>query len=113
MTRLIKITDRGVDAVEQHLSRFRDKKGNTFAANDIMIRELRKIARGEMEPTQIHKDFYAHELREMVRLRHMGSVSGRPNPSRYLNAQYATLLEYRIPVEEHVKNLYTELRVNS
>lgn len=104
----IKITNRGIDLVDEHLSRFVDNAGQPFANNTVMLRDLRNIASGKMKPTQIHRDFYAHELREMVRYRNAGVAAGEQLPlGRHLNAHYGTLREYRIPFEGHGDYLYT------
>ncbi len=104
----IKITNRGIDLVDGHLSRFVDDAGRPFANNTVMLRDLRQIAAGKMKPTQIHKDFYAHELREMVRYRNAGVPVGQQmSLGRHLNSHYATLREYSIPFKDHGDFLYT------
>ncbi|MET0089709.1 MAG: hypothetical protein ABW068_06760 [Candidatus Thiodiazotropha sp.] len=51
----IKFTDKGVDIVEKHTSRF-----GPDDANQHMIDRLRQISRGEIEPTQVDRNFYSH-----------------------------------------------------
>jgi hypothetical protein len=87
----IKFTDLGIDYLEDHLSRFKSPSGGMWDHNAAMINDLRKIARGELEATQIHRNFYSHELREMTRLRRLGSTSGPVDPFDYANTHYATV----------------------
>ncbi|TWT55522.1 hypothetical protein [Allorhodopirellula solitaria] len=103
----IKFTDLGIDYLEDHLSRFKSPSGGMWDHNAAMINDLRKIARGELEATQIHRNFYSHELREMTRLRRLGSTSGPVDPFDYANTHYATLFEYGIPWGDHGSYLYT------
>jgi hypothetical protein len=104
----IKITDRGIGVVENHLSRFRNPFGNTWGHNNAMLTRLRRIADGKLEATAKDLNFYAHELRESVRLRRLGSTSGKPSGTHYLNSHYATLKEYSIPFKDHELYLYTD-----
>ncbi|MDO5290733.1 MAG: hypothetical protein Q4F13_14035 [Pseudomonadota bacterium] len=90
----VRITDRGVDVVERHISRF-DYDG----ANDFMISRLRQISRGELEPTQWDLNYYTHELREYVRYRRLGWEVGAPDDimdrhTLWNNAHTATLEDY-------------------
>jgi hypothetical protein len=103
----IKFTDLGIDYLEDHLSRFKSPSGGMWDHNAAMINDLRKIARGVLEATQIHRNFYSHELREMTRLRRLGSTFGPVDPFDYANTHYATLFEYGIPWGEHGSYLYT------
>ena len=104
----IKVTTKGIDVVEGHLSRFRNGLGRLWDHNQAMLSDLKKIARGEKQASQVHLDFYAHELREFTRFRRLGSTSGPVNPNHYINAHYATLREYGIPFESHGNYLYTD-----
>ena len=66
-----------------------------------MIERLRQISRGEIEPTQVDRNFYSHELREYTRYRRLGWESGAPSNiddahSLWNNTHSATLEEYRI-----------------
>jgi len=54
-----KITKSGISKIKSHL-----KTVDYDVANDVMIERLEKIAKGEMEPTQIDKNYYTHELTE-------------------------------------------------
>ena len=103
----IRITDRGIDVVEGHLSRFTRPDGTPFGSNTAMLSDLRRIARGEIQATKVHRDYYAHELREFVRFRVRGFEAGMPHPSIYRNAHYATLKEYGIPFDNHADYLLT------
>ncbi|WP_217990197.1 hypothetical protein [Pseudomonas indica] len=93
----IKFTDRGIDVVEKHTARFGPDEANQY-----MIDRLRKIASGEIEPTQVDRNFYSHELREYVRYRRLGWETGQPvdlmqQRNLWNNTHTATLEEYRIP----------------
>lgn len=90
----IKITPRGVDFVEQHLSRFGADK-----PNEIMLVRLRQIAAGSLTPASQDVSFYAHELREMIRYKLLGYPTGEPPKSDearalWNNAHTATLEDY-------------------
>ena len=108
----IKVTDRGIGVVENHLSRFARPDGAPWGHNQAMIGRLKEISSGKLKATAEDLNFYAHELRESVRLRRLGSTSGPVNPSHYLNSHYATLREYGIPFENHGSYLYTENALN-
>ncbi|MGC8640172.1 MAG: colicin [Isosphaeraceae bacterium] len=86
----IKVTDRGIDALERHIGRF----GNDDA-NQVMVDRLRRIARGEIEPTQYDLNHYSHELREFVRYRRQGFPTGAGDDyDLWNNAHTATLEDY-------------------
>ena len=92
----IKFTDRGIDVVEKHTARF-----GPDDANQYMIDRLRQISRGEIEATQVDRNFYSHELREYVRYRRLGWEKGAPSNideahDLWNNTHTATLEEYRI-----------------
>ena len=92
----IKITPRGVDFMEQHLSRFGADK-----PNEVMLERLRQITAGSLTPTTQDLNFYAHELREMIRYKLLGYPTGEPqkrDEARLLwnNAHTATLEDYGI-----------------
>ena len=78
-----------------------------------MIRRLDKIAVGEMNPTQIDLDFYAHELREFVRYRQAGFTTGTAPQAFHNAAHYSTLREYGIPFENHPDYLHTSEALNA
>jgi hypothetical protein len=84
----IKVTDRGIDAVKRHIGRF----GND-EANQVMVSRLRRIARGEIEPTQCDLNYYAHELRESVRYRRQGFPTGAGDDYELWNNTHAATLE--------------------
>lgn len=69
----IRISDKGIEAVERHLARFGG--GDAEAA---MVERLRRISRGELPATDFDRAFYAHELRESVRYRRAGWAVGQP-----------------------------------
>jgi hypothetical protein len=90
----IKITNQGIDVVEQHVGRF-----GPDAANQGMIQRLRDIAAGKLQPTQADLNYYSHELREFVRYRQLGWQTGQPPGADaayelWNNAHTATLEDY-------------------
>jgi hypothetical protein len=86
----IRVTDRGINALERHIDRF----GND-QANHVMVDRLRGIARGEIEPTQYDLNYYSHELREFVRYRRQGFPTGAGDDYElWNNAHTATLQDY-------------------
>lgn len=92
----VKVTPRGVDFVEKHISRFDKSK-----ANEIMVQRLRDIADGKITATQQDLNFYTHELRESIRYKQLGFSTGQPNNADaahdlWNNAHTPTLEEYRI-----------------
>lgn len=87
----VKVTPKGIDVVEQHLSRF-----GADEANQAMVARLRGIAGGEIEPTPSDMNFYTHELREFVRYRRLGFSTGDPGYEVWNNAHTATLEDYMI-----------------
>jgi hypothetical protein len=93
-TKKIKITNRGIDFVEKHLSRF-----GADSANQGMVKRLRVIASGKIAPTQADLNFYSHELRESTRYKRLGFPSGQPSAmdaayNLWNNAHTATLEDY-------------------
>ena len=90
----IKVTNRGIDYAEQHLSRF-----GPDGPNQAMVQRLRGIADGKIKPTQADLNFYSHELRESVRYRNLGQRTGQPlggdaANDLWNNAHTATLEDY-------------------
>ena len=90
----VKITERGVDAVESHLARFEED-----VPNIAMIQRLRSIAAGDLSAEQVDLNFYTHELREYVRYRSLGYAVGQPaDPDAayalWNNTHTATLEDY-------------------
>ena len=85
----IRITPKGIDVVERHLSRFGPDPGNAG-----MIDRLRRIEAGELTPTPQDLNFYTHELREYVRYRQIGFETGDPGYDVWNNAHTATLEDY-------------------
>lgn len=96
----IRVTDRGIDAVERHIGRF----GND-EANQVMVDRLRGIAGGEIESTQPDLNFYSHELRESVRYRRRGFPTGAGDDYElWNNAHTATLADYGLEELDADKN---------
>jgi hypothetical protein len=90
----VKITDDGIDLVEQHLSRF-----ERHDANEFMVSRLRQIANGELEATPYDFNFYTHEIRELQRYSNLGWPRGQPadldvRHELWNNAHTATLEDY-------------------
>lgn len=90
----IRITHRGINVAEKHISRFGLDK-----ANQVMIGRLRRIVRGKLKPTTEDRNFYAHELREFVRYKKCGYETGQPltDEAQYElwnNAHTAALEDY-------------------
>jgi hypothetical protein len=89
-TARLKVTDRGIDAVERHIGRFGNDEANQF-----MVNRLRRIARGEIEPAQYDLNYYSHELREFVRYRRQGFATGAGDDyDLWNNVHTATLEDY-------------------
>lgn len=95
----VRFTEKGVDVVEKHLSRF-----GPDGPNEIMIHRLRKIVKGEIHPTEYDYKFYTHELREYVRFRKGGYEEGMSTNEFYNTEHGATLEDYKIP--DNPKELY-------
>ena len=90
----IRITNPGIEVVEQHVARF-----GPDPANRAMIRRLRDIAAGRLQASQADLNFYSHELREFVRYRELGWPTGQPSSvdaarDLWNNAHTATLEDY-------------------
>lgn len=85
-----------VEQIELHIERFGPDK-----ANDLMVRRLSEIARGQIVATRFDLQFYAHELRELERYVALGFPVGQP-PSLdsahelWNNAHTATMEEYGV-----------------
>jgi len=93
-TDLIKVTNQGINVVEQHVGRF-----GPDPANQGMIQRLRDIAAGNLQPTQTDLNFYSRELREFVRYRQLGWRTGQPNGANaaydlWNNAHTAAMEDY-------------------
>ncbi|ELS31336.1 MULTISPECIES: RHS repeat-associated core domain-containing protein, partial [Pseudanabaena] len=70
-TRSVKITNKGIDRVVNHINGFDYDPGNQY-----MISRLKAIANGEIMPTQVDINFYTHELREGFRFQKLGYRPG-------------------------------------
>jgi hypothetical protein len=90
-----KITDKGTDLVEFHIRRF-----NPVGQAELkMVERLRKIAQGELKPEMVDLRFYTHELREYIRYKKLGYLTGQPSDpdlayELWNNAHTATLEDY-------------------
>lgn len=97
-TAKVRVTPRGVNVVERHLSRF-----DSSRANDTMLERLRQIAAGTLAPTSQDRNYYTHELREYVRYRRRGFLEGVPDDKAarrdlWLHTHSATLADYNLPL---------------
>ncbi|WP_241586468.1 S-type pyocin domain-containing protein [Rosenbergiella epipactidis] len=96
----ISIDQIGVDKVKLHTGRFGDSPDNK-----VMIDRLESILKGELQPTDIDKRYYSHELRELERYRALGVPDGVEDESVWNDAHTATLEDYK--VNEKKEPLYT------
>ncbi|MDP9933652.1 hypothetical protein J2X92_005917 [Variovorax paradoxus] len=92
----LKVTDRGIDVVIKHTSRFGPDEANAF-----MVNRLRQISSGKLEASAYDLNYYSHELREYTRYRRMGWETGQPADmmnarNLWNNTHTATLEEYRL-----------------
>ena len=88
--RNVKIDHDGIKEVELHTKRF-----EKFEPNDLMKERLRKIADGEIEPTEYDLKYYSHERRELVRYRNIGIPDNvDPGYEVWNDAHTATLEDY-------------------
>jgi hypothetical protein len=90
------ITAQGILLAERHLSRFEPDDENLE-----MLRRLRRIAQGSMQPTSFDLNFYCHELREFQRYQALGWPEGQPDDledayNLWNNAHTATLEDFRV-----------------
>ena len=109
----IKVTNQGIDVVENHLTRF-----GSHPHNQAMLSRLRRIAKGEIKATPEDLNFYAHELREFVRMRNHGvgpedflklvDDDLAAAQRLYQSTHNAALKEYGIKVGEEALRLYHE-----
>ncbi|ECC3878637.1 colicin-D [Salmonella enterica subsp. indica] len=93
----------GVEKVKLHTGRFTESD-----ANKVMIDRLEKILKGELQPTDVDKRFYTHEIRELERYRSLGipdGVSPDDNGATWNNTHTATLEDYQLGNDEAL--LYT------
>lgn len=91
----VRVTGRGVDAVQAHVARFGPE-----ALNEGMLLRLRGIVEGKVSPSAVDLNFYTHELRESVRYRRLGFPTGAgDNHELWNNAHTATLADYRLDVD--------------
>ncbi|WP_417389151.1 polymorphic toxin-type HINT domain-containing protein [Gimesia sp.] len=98
-TNRIKVTNRGIDVVEHHISRF-----GTDKANSVMVDRLRRIAKGKLTPSAQDLNIYSHELREFVRYRRLGWKNGVPvdgdaRRQLWLQTHSATLDDYSLSLQ--------------
>lgn len=93
----------GVEKVKLHTGRFTESD-----ANKVMIDRLEKILKGELQPTDVDKRFYTHEIRELERYRSLeipDGVSPDDNGATWNNTHTATLEDYQLGNDEAL--LYT------
>jgi hypothetical protein len=93
-TNNVRVTTKGVDKVEKHLSRFEPNEQNMS-----QLQRLRDIASGKLKATQSDLNNYTHELRESFRYKKLGYENGVPNDPNeahrlWNNAHTATLEDY-------------------
>lgn len=98
----VRITGRGIHAVERHIARF-----GPDSLNESMVRRLREIAAGRLLATRFDLNFYTHELRESVRYRRLGWPTGQPpDPDDafglWNHAHTAALEDYRLPARGEI-----------
>lgn len=85
-----KIDHEGIKEVELHTKRF-----EKFEPNQLMKERLRKIADGEIEPTEYDLKYYTHERRELARYRNIGIPDNvDPGYEVWNDAHTATLEDY-------------------
>lgn len=96
----VKITPKGINVVENHISRF-----GYDPANQLMIDRLRGISNGEISGSVADYNFYTHELREFTRVRSLGYESGLLPTDVYYNAHSAALREYGIRPKNYSQSL--------
>ena len=94
------IDQAGINKVKLHTGRF----GNS-PDNEVMIGRLEKILKGELQPSDIDKRYYTHEIRELERYRALGVPDGVEDMSVWNDAHTATLEDYK--VNEKTDSLYT------
>ncbi|MFU2327152.1 S-type pyocin domain-containing protein [Pseudomonas sp. NFX98] len=88
------VSRQGVDLVRLHTARL-----DQSDANDIMIRRLEKVLKGELVLTDTDRRYYTHEIRELERFRAMGlsdvfmPEEGSPE---WNNAHTATLEDFKL-----------------
>ena len=91
----VRVTNRGVTKVEEHLRRF-----SPDPQNEAQLQRLRDIAAGKLEPTQADLNNYTHELRESLRYQRLGYSAGQQPTAQdaayqlWNNLHTATLEDY-------------------
>lgn len=96
----VSIDQIGVDKVKLHTGRFGDSPDNK-----VMVDRLENILKGKLQPTDIDKRYYTHEIRELERYRTLGVPDGVEDESVWNDAHTATLEDYK--VNEKTDPLYT------
>lgn len=96
----VSIDQVGVDKVKLHTGRFGDSPDNKM-----MVDRLEEILKGELQPTDIDKRYYTHEIRELERYRALGVPDGVEDESVWNDTHTATLEDYK--VNEKTDPLYT------
>ncbi|MEG4395309.1 hypothetical protein [Microcoleus sp. BROC3] len=93
----VKITDKGVALVEAHVRRF-----NPVGEAELrMVERLRGITTQTLVAEPVDLRFYTHELREYLRYKKLGYLTGQPaDPDEayelWNNAHTATLEDYKL-----------------
>ena len=87
----VRVTERGIAALEKHLSRF-----GSDQLNAAMVERLKAISKGTLEATDYDLRFYTHELREYVRFRKAGYAFGEYPSELYYIEHEATVVDYGI-----------------
>jgi RHS repeat-associated protein len=90
----IDVMSENISIVKQHLERFGNRP-----ENEIMLRDLDLINKGEIQSTEIHENFMRHELREAELMK---------NDMEYEDAHYQTLQEQGMYERGYEEKLYTK-----
>jgi hypothetical protein len=90
----LRFTPRGLEVVRKHLRRFGFPTETPREA--LMVKRLEKLVlEAPKTATQWDRQFYAHELRELVRYRRL-KIQDEGTRDEWNNAHTATLKDYRI-----------------
>lgn len=92
------VTREGVDLVRLHTARL-----DQSDANDIMIKRLENILKGELALTDTDRRYYTHEIRELERFRLMGLSDvfmPEEGSQEWNNAHTATLEDFKLGASE-------------
>ena len=95
----IKISSEGIESIERHLATM-----DFDQANQVMIKRLKDINSGVVQPTNVDFNFYSHELREMELMK-----QGMKYPEAHARALRDYGIEYKKGYEAQ---LYTQEAIN-